>query len=302
MEAQLLKTLGQIAGIGGIALGVFLLLFRDVIRRKIFPKLTRNQGYRVILLFMVLTWSIALVGVAAWLKNPSAGPGEEKKTLTAVTSIWKVNLDTKGDLVASKELSSARGGGFSATNFNDLADWIAGELGLPERKGENVRVKMEVPADLSSQKPVFRRIPDGPMEVLLWNISAGKSRLPLDWETLKQMKREFQLEIRVPGSVVTVIDVTPGQAVDKEIELEPDTVGIGVEKFTGLGEGVSEKLCQHLRTKAFVRVVNPDMLETVRAQIERTQEQLRENPMAQVQIRSLGVDYVISGNVRSENR
>jgi hypothetical protein len=66
MEPQLLKMLGQIAGIGGIALGVFLLLFRDVIRRKISPKLTQNQGYRVILVFMILTWSIAIVGVAAY--------------------------------------------------------------------------------------------------------------------------------------------------------------------------------------------------------------------------------------------
>ncbi len=30
METKLLTTLAQIAGIGGVALGVFLLIFRDV--------------------------------------------------------------------------------------------------------------------------------------------------------------------------------------------------------------------------------------------------------------------------------
>lgn len=63
MNLELLKMLGQIAGIGGIALGVFLLLFRDVIRKRIFPKLTQKQGYYIILIFMVLSWSVAIAGV-----------------------------------------------------------------------------------------------------------------------------------------------------------------------------------------------------------------------------------------------
>jgi len=35
MNAELLKTLGQIAGIGGISLGVLFLIFRDIIQKKI---------------------------------------------------------------------------------------------------------------------------------------------------------------------------------------------------------------------------------------------------------------------------
>lgn len=304
MEPQLLKMFGQIAGIGGIALGVFLLLFRDVIRRKIFPTLSRNQGYRVILLFMVLTWSVAIVGVAAWWKGPALGPGDDKKILTATASIWKVDLDTKGSLVASKELSGKRGGGIPATSFTELADWISSELGLAEKKNaKKVRIKILIPADLASQEPIIQRIPDGPMEVLQWDFSGrGKSRLPIDWETVKEMKEEFQLEVRVPGSAAAVIKVVPGQALDKEIDLEPDTVNIGVEEFTGLGDGVSERLCEQLRAKPFVKVVNPGMLETIRAQIERDKEAIGKKPYMQMRVRSLGVDYLISGNVRSESR
>ena len=63
METELLRTVGQIAGIGGIALGVFLLLFRDIIRKKIFPTLTKQQGFQLLMLISVLVWSIALAGI-----------------------------------------------------------------------------------------------------------------------------------------------------------------------------------------------------------------------------------------------
>ena len=37
MEEQVLQAVGKVAGIGGIAFGVFLLLFREVIRKKYIP-------------------------------------------------------------------------------------------------------------------------------------------------------------------------------------------------------------------------------------------------------------------------
>jgi hypothetical protein len=67
MDSDLIRIFGQVAGIGGLALGVFLLLFRDVIRKKIFPQLTKRQGFHVIVLFLVLVWSVALAGIGAWV-------------------------------------------------------------------------------------------------------------------------------------------------------------------------------------------------------------------------------------------
>jgi hypothetical protein len=77
MDAGILKTLGQIAGIGGIALGVFFLLFRDMIRKSIFPKLEKGDAYRLLRLISILIWSVAVLGIGAWV-GPSmrtAGPG-----------------------------------------------------------------------------------------------------------------------------------------------------------------------------------------------------------------------------------
>jgi hypothetical protein len=67
MDTELIKAVGQVAGIGGIALGVFLLLFRDLIRKQIFPTLAKREGYRLLRLIAVLIWSVALAGIGAWV-------------------------------------------------------------------------------------------------------------------------------------------------------------------------------------------------------------------------------------------
>lgn len=67
MDTDLLKTLGQVLGIGGVALGVFFLLFREVIRKSIFPTLKKDDAYRLLRLISVLIWSVAVIGIGAWI-------------------------------------------------------------------------------------------------------------------------------------------------------------------------------------------------------------------------------------------
>ena len=67
MNVELLKTLGQIAGIGGVALGVFLILFRELIRKSIFPTLKKDDAFRLLRLIALLVWIVALAGIAAWV-------------------------------------------------------------------------------------------------------------------------------------------------------------------------------------------------------------------------------------------
>jgi len=67
MELELFKAIGQVAGIGGISLGVVLILFRDVIKKNIFPKLTQDQAYKLLRLLIILTCSIGITGIIAWV-------------------------------------------------------------------------------------------------------------------------------------------------------------------------------------------------------------------------------------------
>ena len=74
--SSILKIVGQVAGIGGIALGVFLLIFREVIRKNIFPNLAQIQAYRIIRLIVILTFFIAALGIGSWtyVQKSHGGP------------------------------------------------------------------------------------------------------------------------------------------------------------------------------------------------------------------------------------
>ena len=67
MNAELFKTLGQIAGIGGLALGVFLVLFKEIIRKSIFPTLKKDDAYRLLRLIAILVFIVAIAGVASYV-------------------------------------------------------------------------------------------------------------------------------------------------------------------------------------------------------------------------------------------
>jgi hypothetical protein len=77
LETRLLTSLGKIAGLGGIALGVVLLLFRDFLKQKFLPAagLEAAQAYHILLAFLVLTFGIAAVGIVAWIAGQNANPG-----------------------------------------------------------------------------------------------------------------------------------------------------------------------------------------------------------------------------------
>jgi hypothetical protein len=95
MDAGLLKTLGQLLGIGGLALGVFFLLFREVIRKSIFPTLKKDDAYRLLRLITVLIWSVAVIGIAAWLWGIQKAPASSASTTGQQSPIVQ---GTKGDV------------------------------------------------------------------------------------------------------------------------------------------------------------------------------------------------------------
>lgn len=67
MDVEILKTVAQAAGIGGVALGVLLLLFGDIIRKQIFPQLAKKDAYRLLRLISTFVFLIAAIGIGAWV-------------------------------------------------------------------------------------------------------------------------------------------------------------------------------------------------------------------------------------------
>lgn len=101
MDVTLFKTVGQIAGIGGIALVVLLLLYREIIRKQIFPQLTKDQGYRLIRLIAVLVFLISLAGLGSgvWVEQRPVPP-------TPATTSSSVTAD--GGVAAGKNVDAGK--------------------------------------------------------------------------------------------------------------------------------------------------------------------------------------------------
>lgn len=76
MEARLLSSLGRAAGLAGVGLGVFVLLFQGVLQKEFLPKagLGSGQAFAVIMALMILTFGIASIGMIAWLLSRNVGP------------------------------------------------------------------------------------------------------------------------------------------------------------------------------------------------------------------------------------
>jgi len=104
MEIEILKIVAQVAGIGGISLGVLLIIFRDVIRKNIFSSLTKNDSYKTIRLILVLVWSIAILGVLGWFFlefykiKPQNMKDESKIVLKTEGNGSPIISDTNGDV------------------------------------------------------------------------------------------------------------------------------------------------------------------------------------------------------------
>lgn len=138
MEITILKTLGQIAGIGGLSLGVVLLIFREIIRKNIFPSLTKYQAYKVLRLIIISIWSIGIIGILAWTisleKNASNHlimPEETKSHLLGIVRDFDEQpiIDAKVfiDLLPNETILTTSDGGFYFKN-------------IPSSFGERVRV------------------------------------------------------------------------------------------------------------------------------------------------------------------
>ena len=59
----MLETLLKVGGVTALIVGVFFLLYREIIRRNIFVALSQAQTFVIFLIITILVWSIAITGI-----------------------------------------------------------------------------------------------------------------------------------------------------------------------------------------------------------------------------------------------
>jgi hypothetical protein len=107
LDSEILKIVGGFAGLGGISLGVFYLLFREVIRKNIFPNLSKDQAYKLLALILILVWSIAVLGIIAWVYMGHDAP-PSFKTNKAVLEKEVMEELNRTDLLAVQRLITGK--------------------------------------------------------------------------------------------------------------------------------------------------------------------------------------------------
>jgi len=58
-----LQTLAKIAGVSGLVIGVFYLLYKQILTLRIFSKLSKAQTFKLIWSIAFLVWALAIVVV-----------------------------------------------------------------------------------------------------------------------------------------------------------------------------------------------------------------------------------------------
>ncbi len=69
IAAATIEVFGKTGGLAGLSLAVVLIVFRDIIARKIFPQLEKKDAYRLLRLVALLSTLICILGMILWA-NP----------------------------------------------------------------------------------------------------------------------------------------------------------------------------------------------------------------------------------------
>ena len=133
MNFEILKITGQIAGIGGLAFGALILVFRDVIAKNIFPNLAKHQAYSLLRLVVILVWSVAMAGIAAW-------------TYVTVNAQWIPETELINDQVTISPEESGQ---------KLVAVWVA--AAEEAREKETIHHSRPLPTGLLAARTAFER-------------------------------------------------------------------------------------------------------------------------------------------------
>ena len=151
---EIIQIMGQIAGIGGLSLAMILILFRDIIQKKIFPKLTRAQSVSLLKYIIIVAGCIAFIGLLSWVVV-SIYEQKQKAPLSLIDVVDNSNSNNKNSNYPI-DLSGIRW--YYPVIINDISknsisDDVNLERDFPVKFGDNIETvhkKLGMPQETSS--------------------------------------------------------------------------------------------------------------------------------------------------------
>jgi hypothetical protein len=90
MNVEMLKVAGAVAGAIGILTALITIVFREIIRKNVFPQLTKKQAYKILLSIIIFSSIIFAVGIYGWLRKDANKTISSAKLIVYLDSIpWK---------------------------------------------------------------------------------------------------------------------------------------------------------------------------------------------------------------------
>jgi len=171
-DAALFKTLAKAGGVGGIALGVFLVVYRELIHKLVFPQLSVSQAYKIILVILFFTFGIALVGLTVWALKTTRGG----RVVVLLLLLFGLALCAIGSYVIQEDRQKPDPrAAYAIVSAHDVVDFGQWRPFLPT-EGNPISVVTRT-IDL-----VIERVYEG--EALFDRIASTSSRLGLKCEVL----------------------------------------------------------------------------------------------------------------------
>jgi hypothetical protein len=95
------KIAGQVAGIGGIAIGAMVFVLRDLIRKLLLPTMDRRRAFWIVMSIVGAVWSVALAGIAGWVFAPRDANSQTNECAPGAT------VNSGGTIICQQETRSS---------------------------------------------------------------------------------------------------------------------------------------------------------------------------------------------------
>jgi hypothetical protein len=250
-----------------------------------------NRRFRIA--FAIMTVGVlVLIGTLWWSTS--------RKNYVLTIQIWDIELDKKHSVIASKRFTGSTGNNVPDEIFQPAGTWVTEQIKQRYNLSLNeIKVHLHIPADLSREGLGIQTEPESPIELYYWIVEApNKIRVPVDEQSLKNLDKDFYIEVAYPGYTSNIINVRWGQVFDQEFTLSQQSVAVGIEEFAGDNIGVSTWISDYLISNPRLSIKDPKTLEALEDEIKKEEAGIVNAPQIQGPIRnSLGLDLIISGNL-----